>query len=731
MNAKAEKLGYVLSSLAIMLCGLFLAFPAWAGPVLVQCKNGQVFSAELRAGQDLKQAIAYWSARPGVSFAEINQLYKASVLPNDYYAGNEWYLKRIKAPQAWDIIHDAPDVVVAVIDSGVQINHPDLRDNIWINAGEIAGNGIDDDHNGYIDDVNGYDFVNKVADPSPKFQAGFTEDGVVHGTVVAGVLGASGNNQEGVTGLAWRVKIMPLKAMDDRGETRADKVVEAINYAVRNKANIINLSFIGPGYSRALEDAIRRAYEAGVIVVAAGGNELSGGHGQFLDKAPMYPVCMDGKPGENMVIGVAATDSLDSKTSFSGYGKKCIDIAAPGMSIYSTTVYSPRNRIGSEAFDKFYDGYWSGTSLAVPQVSGALALIMEANQGLRPREAVDVLLSSADNISSANPDYYGLLGTGRLNLLTAITTARARTSPWQTDLMVANYDALGTLKIIRNGRVFSEFPAFATGTPVLAAGGDVDGGGLPEIVAVPGADNRSEVRIFTLQGKLLKAWQAFPTAFKGGLSVAIADLNQDGQSEIIVAAGAGGQPEVRIFNNQGKLLKSFLAYDSRFHGGVKLAAGELYGTGGVQIVTIPATDGPAQVRIFNPQGKILTQFYAYDQKTKGAFNVAVADVRGLKSYESEIVVAGGRGLQPYLKFFSPAGRLVKRFAAYNVNFLGGVNVAAGDIDNDGLDEVVTGPGQGGTPNVAWYKTDGRLYATSFVAKKENKNGVNVSVFYDK
>ncbi|MEI6378401.1 MAG: S8 family serine peptidase [Candidatus Falkowbacteria bacterium] len=731
MIANRGKFGYFLLLAGLYVTAMVFGVSASAQSVLVQCANGKIFSSETSRGQSIEQAIAAWSTYPGVSFAEPNPVYKAAAIPTDYYISNQWYLKRIKAPQAWDIIRDAPDVTVAVIDSGVQISHPDLKDNLWVNQGEIPGNGIDDDRNGYIDDVNGYDFVNKTADPSPKFQPGFTEDGVTHGTVVAGVLGAAGNNTLGVTGVAWRVNIMALKVMDDRGETRADKVVEAINYAVRNKANIINLSFIGSGYSKALEDAIRRAYEAGIVVVAAGGNDLSAGHGQFLDNKPMYPVCMDGKPGENMVIGVAATNALDEKTSFSGYGKKCIDIAAPGMSIFSTTVYSPRHKIGENYFTKYYDGYWSGTSLAVPQVSGALALIMQANPGLRAKEAADVLLSSADNIYGVNQQYYAQLGTGRLDLLNAVVTAKARISPWKANLLVADYDVLGMVKVIRNNAIINEFQAFATGTPLSIAGGDVDGDGLPEIVAASALDNRPEIRVFSQQGKLKKSWLAFPSAFKGGINLAVADVNQDGQAEIIAAAGPGAQPEVKIYTAQGKLLKTFLAYDAKFRGGVKIAIGELYGNAGVQIITIPATNSPAQVRIFNVQGKILTQFYAYDQKIRGSFNLAIADVRGLASRESEIVVAGGKGLEPYLKFFSPSGRLVRRFAAYNTKFLGGVNVAAGDLDNDGLDEVVTGPEISGTPNVAWYKVSGRLLTTSFVAKKENKNGVNVAVFYSK
>jgi subtilisin family serine protease len=718
--------------LALLVVALFLGIfkQALASDILVECQDGNVFSPELE-GRSVPEAITYWQTRPHVKLVEANPSFKIAVIPTDYYIANQWYLKRIKAPQAWDIIREAPAVTVAVIDSGVQIKHQDLKDNIWVNVGEIPANGLDDDRNGYIDDVNGYDFVNKMADPSPKFMAGFTPEGVTHGTVVAGILGAAGNNTIGISGVAWQVNIMPLKAIDDKGETKADKVVEAINYAVHNKAQIINLSFIGSGYSKALEEAIKRAYDAGVVVVAAGGNDLAGGHGQDLDKQPMYPVCFKGRAGENLVIGVAASNALDEKASFSGYGKQCIDILAPGMSIFSTTVYAPKYHRGDELFDKYYDGYWSGTSLAVPQVSAALALVMQANPGLQPREAVDVLLSSADSVYNKNETYYGLLGSGRLNVYQAVVNAQARRSPYVLNLLAANSGALGEVKIYRQGRLMNQFSAFASSTAALVAGGDVDGDGWPEIVAVPRSGAKPEVKIFNWQGKLEKTWLAFPESFKGGLNVAVGDLNNDDQVEIIIGAGVGTEPIVKIFNASGKLQKSFLAYDAAFRGGVKVAVGELGANNTKQIVTVPASAGPAQVRVFSTAGKVMSQFFAYDAKIKGSFNVVIADTRGLVSREASIAVTTGKGLEPYVSLFSTNGRLVRRFAAYNLSYLGGVNLSAGDVNQDGLDELIVAPGPGGTPNMAWYSTNGRLLGATFAADKNNKNGVNLGIFYSK
>ena len=345
---------------------------------------------------------------------------QAVFAPNDQYYGNQWYLAKIKADSAWEKITDSPDVVIAVIDSGIQVSHPDLADNIWRNKQEIPNNNIDDDHNGFIDDYNGWDFVNNVPDPSPKFSSGWTEAGVSHGTMMAGIIAARGNNQLGVAGVTWQAQIMPLKVLNDKGEGRISDVVRAIDYAANNGADIINLSFVSFNYSDALQEAIRRAHKAGVIIVAAAGNEQSAGEGYDIDKTPIYPACYDGSFSENMVIGVAATDALDQKAKFSSYGSRCVDLAAPGISFFNAVS------IGSnpEAPNKAYDGYWSGTSMATPLVSATLALIAQANPELSQREIVNILFASTDNISRLNPDYPGELGNGRLNVNRAVELAK-------------------------------------------------------------------------------------------------------------------------------------------------------------------------------------------------------------------------------------------------------------------------------------------------------------------
>ena len=468
-------------------------------------------------------------------FSLVNPV-EAGITPNDPYYSRQWYLPRIGADSAWTKIKETPDIIVAVIDSGVDINNPDLKNNIWVNTKEIAGNGLDDDHNGFIDDVNGWDFVNNVPDPSPKFDNGWTEAGISHGTMVAGIIGSEGNNGIGVTGVTWKTKIMPLRVLNDKGEGKISAVVRAIDYAVANGADIINLSFVTYNYSEALYGAISRAYKAGVIVVAAAGNDQLNVEGRNTSKSPIYPACMDGPNGENMVIGVAATDALDQKTPFSSYGFSCIDITAPGISFFNTITYGGN----LQAQDPNYDGYWSGTSMAAPVVSGVMALVAQANPDLSRSEIINLVLGSADNISLLNPNYLGQLGHGRVNANQAVNLARDRLYDHVTRLLVAPSSGSNKIKVTSvSGAAISEF-------------------------SVPD--------------------------FKTGFNIASGDVNGDGESEIILAAEKGSQPWVRIYDKKGKLLKQFLAYDKNFKGGVRLAVGNFGNNGVADIIVAPGPD---------------------------------------------------------------------------------------------------------------------------------------------
>ncbi|MCK4553726.1 S8 family serine peptidase, partial [Candidatus Parcubacteria bacterium] len=632
----------------------------------------------------------------------------------------------------WNEVRESPDLVIAILDSGVQINHPDLRDNIWRNINEIADNGIDDDKNGFIDDINGWDFVNNTADPNPKFEDGFTEDGILHGTVVAGVAAASGNNAAGIAGVTWRAQIMALKVLNDKGEGDTNKVIKAIDYAAQNGADIINLSFVGFGFSQSLDDAIKRAYGAGIIIVAAAGNEQGEGEGYFLDEVPMYPACHDGANGENRVIGVAATDTLDQKAVFSSYGFKCVDIAAPGISIYSTVVYSPTHYVNGKSFSKYYDGYWSGTSMAAPMVSGAVALIEQANPGFNRDQVISALLNNTDNINRLNPQFINQLGRGRLNIVRAVNYAKSKLVEKTTNLLVAPYSNYASLTKItdKDGNVEQEFFAYAdnfSGGATVAAG-DIDGDGIEEVITGAGFGGGPHVRIFSPEGELKGQFFAYNPNFRGGVTVAAGDIDGDGIDEIITGAGFGGGPHVRIFDMYGDVKAQFFAYHPGFRGGVNVAAGDVNGDGKVEIVTGAGNTGGPQVRIFKANGQVQAQFFAYHPNFRGGVKVAVANIDGgTINQQMEIITAPGQGGGPHIRIFDNHANIRGQFFAYNKNFHGGVNLSAGDIDQDGIDEIITGAGPGGAPHVRVFETNGKLIGSFYAYEAGFDGGVNVGV----
>lgn len=315
--------------------------------------------------KSVESMVAELDGNPDVEYVEPNYIVRAFDTPNDNWFGRCWGLHNtglrdhggnlgvadadIDAPEAWDIFHGSSSTVVAIIDTGVDYNHPDLAANIWSNPGEIAGNGVDDDGNGYIDDSHGWDFLNKDADPM---------DDNDHGTHCAGIVGAVGNNRIGVAGVNWNVQIMALKSLSADGVGSTADATMAVEYATLMGVDVISASWGGPGFSHTLVAAIEAANAAGVFFVAAAGN-LDNNN----DVSPNYPSNYE-SPN---VVAVLATNNRDQRVVeldwwASNYGATTVDIGAPGLYIYSTT----RSNTYQMA---------SGTSMATPHVAGALALL--------------------------------------------------------------------------------------------------------------------------------------------------------------------------------------------------------------------------------------------------------------------------------------------------------------------------------------------------------------------
>jgi subtilisin family serine protease len=289
------------------------------------------------------------------------------------------YLQQAKVDQAWNYSHGSSDVIVAVIDDGVYTGHPDLDNNMWINYGEIEGNGKDDDGNGYIDDKWGWNFVNNSKD--------MTTLGT-HGTMVAGIIGSESNNSTGITGINWYIRLMPIITCDDNG-CNDEAIKKAIRYAVDNGADIINLSLGGDvfNYSDNYNEVIKYAFDKNILVVVAAGNgDLEGGIGRNLDITKVSPVCNDGS--QNMILGIGAVDANNQLSSWSNYGG-CADVYAPGEDIVSTAVpaYSTLNG--------FYDSA-DGTSFSTPIVSGIAALIKAKYPEIKNTAVRDRIINNSD-----------------------------------------------------------------------------------------------------------------------------------------------------------------------------------------------------------------------------------------------------------------------------------------------------------------------------------------------
>jgi len=315
----------------------------WGISTLKVMKLQGVHRVKLPDGMAVHDALDLLRQDPQVEFAEPNYYRHIRATPDDTDYSSLWGLPKTNAPGGWDVSTDCGSAAVALIDSGVDYTHPDLVANIWTNTDEIAANGIDDDANGKIDDTRGWDFVYDDNNPM---------DGNGHGTHVAGIIGAVGNNARGVTGICWNAKIMILRTFDASGSATVADTIEAMDYARQNGAKVINASYSDVQFSQAEYDAIALLNNAGILFIAAAGNETTNN-----DQTPSYPANYD-LPN---IIAVAATDSSDRLASFSNFGRSTVDVAAPGSSVYSTYM----SEVAALAVQDFESGT-AGWTLTAP-----------------------------------------------------------------------------------------------------------------------------------------------------------------------------------------------------------------------------------------------------------------------------------------------------------------------------------------------------------------------------
>jgi subtilisin family serine protease/uncharacterized protein (DUF2141 family) len=351
----------------------------------------------LNKGETVEDALERYRHSPAVEYAEPNYIHQLAVIPNDSRFSSLWNLHNtgqtggtadvdIDAPEAWDITTGNSNVIIGVIDTGIAYDHSDLAANMWTNAGEIPNDGIDNDGNGLVDDVFGYDFHDDDSNP-------IDPDG--HGTHIAGIIGAVGNNNSGVTGVMQRVKLMALKAGGEDNNLPDNAIFEALEYAIQKRIRVINASFTRPGRcSKAEYDELSRANDNGVMVLAAAGNNNTSNDntlqfpaGYSVDTSP------DCGPALPNVISVAAIDENGDKAGFSNFGATSVQIAAPGFGINST-----------EATSNTRNDYQirSGTSMATPHVTGVVGLLLSINPNLTVTQIRNAILNTGEASSRLN-----------------------------------------------------------------------------------------------------------------------------------------------------------------------------------------------------------------------------------------------------------------------------------------------------------------------------------------
>ncbi len=396
-NAALDEASLLPASLNAKIVSAGPALPAYAGNFPSR-EFEKVRCYRFVDGHSAREALRFFQQSPQVSWAETrfirhtcgpklsNEARPVDHIdgpPNDPFYPLQWSLKRVQAEAGWDLSQGNSDVIIAICDLGTDFTHPDLAPQQWVNSEELAGlTGIDDDENGFVDDLYGYDWVDLDGDPSP-------ENGDSHGTHVGGIAGAARNNNIGISGMAGNCRLMGVRC--GAGIT-VPYGFEGIFYAAESGAKVVNCSWSGTGFSNYESEIITYARNLGVIVVAAAGNES--------ETVSHYPASYEG------VVSVAATDIADFAADFTNYGP-CVDISAPGVDIFSTL---PQNHYG----------YASGTSMACPLVAGAVALVWSRWPELSGAQIASRLIASADPIDIRNGALAEQLGLGRLNVYRAL-----------------------------------------------------------------------------------------------------------------------------------------------------------------------------------------------------------------------------------------------------------------------------------------------------------------------
>ncbi len=653
-------------------------------------------------------------------------VYPAQALTNDLFSQELWYIDKI---QAGDVQIDSTHrPIVAILDAGFDLDHEDLSNQYWKNVHEVAGDQKDNDSNGYEDDVIGWDFVDNDPDPSSDLTEPIRDAVASHGTVIAGIISAEVNNGRGISGIAPTARIMPLRVLDKNGSGSTANLRLAVEYAVNNGAEVINLSvtFLTP--DQKLLDTLIWANEQGVVIVGAVGNT-----NQDTRKVPVYPACYDALAGKNVIIGVGASDRFDKKASFSDYGS-CVDVVAPGVNIFGAVFQDISNPFLTTA----YASPWEGTSMAAPMVAAAAAAMRAQYPSLTPDQIRNAIKLSVDPVKEETVEERVRLGAGRLNVARALEVAGSmvgQRSGSSSDVRALSDGGFviaqgeGSRPLVRrydgHGMVLADFDAYhkAFTGGVRVAVGDVDGDGELEIVTVPGPGGGPQVRIFDQDGRPEGQFFVFDEGGRGGLYVAVGDVNGDGIDEILVNADQDSTGQVRIFNRHGHLKGAFFPL-GRTATPLAVSVGNVDGDSAQEIVVSHRTTGDGTIRLFDGAGSYKRSFVV-DAGNGGSLTTVVGDLDG--DNVSEIVVAAGSGYAPKVSVYNGNGNIQQTFFAFPIDFRGGIHIALGDVDGNGLAEIYVSPESAGGPHVRMFNHEANLIGSFFAFDPQSRYGTFISM----
>jgi hypothetical protein len=364
-------------------------------------------------------------------------------------------------------------------------------------------------------------------------------------------------------------------------------------------------------------------------------------------------------------------------------------------------------------------------------ISATLALMMQTNPSLKPEKIVDLLYKTSDSIYNINPKFVGKLGKGRVNVQSAILAVQALKETESADILLFNdSETKGQIKrVTAKGIVKAKFKTFDN-LDVNVASGDFNGDKKIEIAVTPKQGASPEVRIYQEDGKLLNKFLAFESNFKGGVNLSAGDINGDGLDELVLASGNGRVGEIKILDKNFKLKKNWQPYGSGFKNGVNLAVGDSNGDKKIEIISAPASKSGSHIKIFNGNGGLVSQFFAF-KNVVGGFKVAVSDAYSSINQTNSLVITSDQEAYPYIHFFDYRGKVINEFFAYGGNSNKNISIATADLDNDGQDEIITGAGDGSGPLLTLYKSNGSLIKAFYTDKKTLTRGVSVASFIKK